>query len=369
LFSFKNVVKRSKVITIDLNFFSIIYTWIVRQVYGEILRKKAKILIVDDYPDNHRLIKTYFVNEPYEIVSATNGHEALYMVENDKPDLILLDIVMPGMDGFEVCKRLKDNRDTFLIPVVMITALEDASNKIRGIELGVDDFITKPIQLIELKARVASLLKVKRFTDELENAEKIIISLALAVESRDENLIGHCNRLANYGALLAEKMGIIEEELEIIRKGAILHDIGKVSISDHILMKPAPLTKDEFEIIKSHPLIGERICKPLSKLSPVLPIIRSHQERFNGTGYPDGLCGKQIPLNTHIVSIVDCYDALTSNRPYREALSKEEALRVLCQEAKDGLWDLDLFHKLHEIVMKEGIEEKVNENTINKYYV
>jgi putative two-component system response regulator len=333
------------------------------------LRKKAKILVVDDFPDNHRLIKTYFINEPYEIVSASNGYEAMHMVEKDTPDLILLDLIMPGIDGFEVCKRLKGNPDTFLIPIIMITALEDSSNKIRGIELGVDDFITKPIQLIELKARVASLLRVKRFTDELENAEKIIISLALAVESRDENLIGHCNRLANYAALLAENLGFLEEELEIIRKGAILHDIGKVSISDKILMKPAPLSKDEFEIIKSHPLIGERICKPLSKLSPVLPIIRSHQERFNGTGYPDGLAGKQIPLNTHIVSIVDCYDALTSNRPYRLALSKEEALRVLSQEAKDGLWDLDLFHKLKEIVTQEGIEEKVNENTINHYYV
>jgi putative two-component system response regulator len=333
------------------------------------LGKKPRILIVDDCPDTFRMIKTYFANEPYELVSAINGYEALHMVEEETPDLILLDVLMPGINGFDVCKHLKENPATFLIPIVMITALEDSSNKIRGIELGVDDFITKPIHLVELKARVASLLRVKRFTDELENAEKIIISLALAVESKDENLIGHCNRLANYATLLAKRLGMSEEEIEVIRKGAILHDIGKVSISDHILLKAAPLSTEEFEIIKEHPIIGERICKPLATLSPVLPIIRSHQERYNGSGYPDGLKGKQIPLHTHIVSIVDCYDALTSNRPYRMALSKQEAIRVLNQETKDGLWEKKLLKKLTEVVSQEGIEEKVNENTIHEYQV
>ena len=331
--------------------------------------KKPRILIVDDCPDTHRMIKTYFINDPYEIISAINGYEALHMIEEKTPDLILLDVLMPGINGFDVCKQLKENPATFLVPIIMITALEDSANKIRGIELGVDDFITKPFQLVELKARVASLLRVKKFTDELDNAEKIIISLALAVESKDENLIGHCNRLANYATILAKKLKMSEEEIEVIRKGAILHDIGKVSISDHILLKTAPLSTEEFEIIKEHPVIGERICKPLATLSPVLPIIRSHQERYNGSGYPDGLSGRQIPVNTHIVSIVDCYDALTSNRPYRKALSKTEALRVLGQETKDGLWEKKLLENLTDIVSQKGIEEKVNENTINEYQV
>ena len=293
------------------------------------MEDKAIILVVDDQPDNIQLIERYFRHFPYQIISATNGEQTLKLVDQNPPDLILLDVVMPGMDGFEVCRRLKGDPTTRLIPIIMVTSLDKTNNKVRGIKAGVDDFLTKPINFIELKTRVASLLRVKRYTDELENAEKIIFSLALAVEAKDRYTMNHCRRIASYGTLLGTKLGLPEDVIKTIQRGAYLHDIGKIAISDRILLKPGPLTQHEFEMIKKHPQIGEKICQPLNTLNSALPIIRHHHERYNGTGYPDGLAKEQIPLTAQIVAIVDCYDALTSNRPYREAMSKSGAIEML----------------------------------------
>ncbi|MBN2423568.1 MAG: response regulator [Calditrichaceae bacterium] len=310
----------------------------------------ATILIVDDLPDNILLVKNFFINEPYRFVDAGNGIEALKLINEEKPDLILLDIVMPGMDGFQLCEKIKSNPETCLIPVIMLTGLDDSESKLKGIELGADDFVTKPFNAIELRARVASLLRMKEYTDQLEYAEKIIFSLALVVEAKDPYTQGHCQRLADYGSRLGKKIGLEEKEIRTIRRGGILHDIGKLAIHDDILLKPGPLSKEEYEIIKSHPIEGEKICKPLKTLADVLPIIRHHQERSDGLGYPDGLKNDEIPLAAKIIAIVDCYDALTTDRPYRRAVSREEAIAIIEEEKNRGKWDEKLFSEFCKVV-------------------
>lgn len=328
------------------------------------VKERPKILVVDDQPENIDLIKHYFLNLPYKIYSAANGVQAMQLVSENPPDLIILDVVMPEMDGFEVCRRLKTNPRTRLIPIIMVTSLDKSRNKIQGIKAGVDDFLTKPIDFIELKTRVASLLRVKRFTDELENAEKIIFSLALAVEAKDKYTMNHCRRIAKFGAILGDRLGLKNDIIRTIRRGAYLHDIGKIAISDKILLKKGPLEKHEFEIIKRHPIIGVQICNPLNTLKTTLPIIKHHHERYNGTGYPDGLAKLEIPLTAQIVAIVDSFDALTSNRPYRKALSKSEAITQLKHETEKGLWNRDLTEIFLEIIDNQSIiEEKKAEFT------
>ncbi len=322
--------------------------------------QKPTILIVDDLPENVELIKSLFMGQPYQLLSANNGEEALSIVDEHKVDLVLLDVIMPGMDGFTVCERLKTNTKTRLIPVIMITGLEDSHSKLRGINLGVDDFITKPVNMFELKARAASLIKLKQYTDQLENAESILFSLALTVEAKDPNTRGHCTRLANYGTLLSEEIGLTESEIRSVRRGGILHDIGKLAIQDSILLKPGPLTSEEFEIIQTHPEAGEKICRPLQTMEDVLPIIRHHQERFDGSGYPDALKGEEIPIGARIVSVVDAYDALTTARPYRTAMQPAEALNVLDGEEEQGKWDKQLLTQLRKVLKKPDLEERIN---------
>ncbi len=320
--------------------------------------EKHKILVVDDHPDNVRLIQTYFRDEPWIINSASNGQEALEFVADDPPDLILLDLMMPRMDGFEVSKRLKSDPATRLIPIVIMTAFANSENKIKGIKLGVDDFITKPINFLELRTRIRSLLRIKGYTDELEQAEKVIFSLALAVEAKDQYTMGHCKRLAEIGAELGKNLGMSDDEVTTIRRGAYLHDIGKIAIDEQILLKPGPLDETEFRRVKQHPVVGERICKPLRTLQPALPIIRHHHERFNGSGYPDALKAEKIPVGAQIVGLVDCYDALTSDRPYRRAVKQEKALTLMEKDVHTGLWDRELFNDFSRIIQNNSISSK-----------
>jgi len=314
----------------------------------------SRILIVDDSTDNIRLV-TEILNrqeEKYEVYSASDGLEAIEYIKMQQPDLIMLDVVMPGMDGFEVCKIIKSNEQTRLIPIVMITALDSQQDRLRGLDAGVDDFVSKPFNVYELLARVKNLLKLRSYINELEHAEQVIFSLARAVEAKDEYTEGHCERLS----ILAEEMGkeldLSDKDLQILRRGGILHDIGKIAIDDAILLKPGRLTEEEFEIIKEHPVIGENICKPLKTLQPVLPIIRYHQERYNGSGYPEGLEGDGIPIHARIIGIVDCYDALTTDRTYRKALSEDDAIKIMVKETSDGLWDPKLFDILLDLLKR-----------------
>jgi putative two-component system response regulator len=234
----------------------------------------------------------------------------------------------------------------------MITGLSDREDKIRGIEAGADEFLNKPIFPEELFARVKSLIKLKEFTDELESAEDVLCTLGLSVEARDPYTEGHCERLARYAQELGRHLGLDEESLTALRRGGYLHDLGKITVPDEILKKGADLSAAEWEIMKQHPITGELICRPLKSLRDVLPIIRSHHEHWNGTGYPDRLRGDDIPLLARILTVVDVYDALTTERPYKNAVSHDEAARVMRREAEAGLWDATLVREFFAMLAK-----------------
>jgi putative two-component system response regulator len=305
-------------------------------------RRGQRILVVDDNQDNVVLMRELLGSRGYEVLTAASAEDAQDIIHSQPPDLILLDVIMPGKSGYELCRELKQDPQTRLIPVVMITGLTDREDKIRGIEAGADDFLNKPIFPEELFARVNSLLKLKEFTDELESVETVLFSFALGVEARDPYTEGHCDRLSHYASELGRHLGLDEESVIALKRGGVLHDVGKIRIPDEILKKGSNLTPQEWEIMKQHPIIGENICKPLKSLRKVLPIIRNHHEHWNGSGYPDGLRGHDIPLLARILQVVDVYDALRTERPYKPALSHEDSERTMTEEAQAGLWDREL---------------------------
>jgi putative two-component system response regulator len=243
---------------------------------------------------------------------------------------------MPGLSGFDLCRQVKANPATRLIPVVLITALNESDDRIEGINAGADDFLSKPINVSELRARVRSLIRLKRYTDELENAESVIISLALTIEARDPYTEGHCERLADYAVAFGDRLGLLEDDLEALYRGGFLHDVGKVGIADAVLHKTSSLTEAEFEQMKRHTVIGDRLCGQMRSLQRVRPIVRHHHERLDGTGYPDGLKGDAIPLLAQIMGIVDVYDALITDRPYGRKYSTDEACAELKRQVEKG---------------------------------
>lgn len=310
----------------------------------------AKILIVDDESRSRTALEMLLRREGYEIHDAFDGASALAACAAIHPDLILLDVLMPGMDGFEVCKRIKARPETRLTPVVLITGLSDTEDRIKGINAGADDFLSKPIDLNELLARTRSLIKLKQYTDELEHAEAVLFSLALSIEARDPYTRGHCERLAEMSSRLGEKLQLPDDHVKALRRAGVVHDVGKVVVPDAILLKPGPLSADEMEIVKKHPVVGEKICAPLKIFRPVLPIIRHHHERYDGSGYPDHLQGAQIPLTARILQLADVYDALTTDRPYRKADQSEIALGIMDEEAKRGWWDRELLDAFRDMI-------------------
>ncbi len=306
------------------------------------MAEQPLILIVEDEPANLNVLDLLLRQMGYRTFCAHDGLEAKEFMEKELPDLVLTDVMMPRMDGYELCTWIKSNPITRLIPVVLLTGLNRLDDKIHGIETGADDFLTKPFEHVELRARITSLLKLKSFTDELENAEGVIFSLALAVEVKDHYTQGHCFRLSQHGMEVGRRLGLDDDMLQAIRRGGILHDIGKIGIPDRILLKPGPLTGSEREIMRAHPEKGEGICKPLHTLAPALPIIRNHHERVDGNGYPDGLKSDEIHIGAKIIAAVDLFDALVTDRPYREALPFREALRILQAARDDGHLDKDV---------------------------
>jgi len=246
-----------------------------REEYGRSRQRAPKILVVDDKLDTLLLLRELLSSRGYDIITATEAEEARQMVHSERPELILLDVVMPGKSGYDLCRELKEDPFTRLIPVVMITGLSDRDDRVRGIEAGADDFLSKPLYPEELFARVKSLLKLKEFTDELENAEAVLVALALGIESRDPYTGNHCERLARYAADLGHHVGLDGDSIIALKRGGYLHDLGKVSIPDEILKKGTRLTPDEWEIMKQHPVIGEAICRPLKSFQNVLPIKRN----------------------------------------------------------------------------------------------
>jgi putative two-component system response regulator len=309
----------------------------------------GRVLVVDDLSANVGLVTAVLQADGYVVRAASSGQEALEAVVQEQPDLILLDVVMPGLDGFEVCRRLKADAATRLIPVVLVTALRDSGDRIRGINAGADDFIIKPFNPHELRARVRSLIRIKRYTDDLDSAESVIVSLALTIEARDESTEGHCQRLAAYASALGARLGLDDEDLRALRLGGFLHDIGKVGIPDAVLLKPGRLTAAEFQVMKTHTVIGDRLCSELRSLRRVRPIVRGHHERLDGSGYPDQLRGDRIPLLAQVMGVVDVFDALTTRRPYKAALAAEQAFAELLGEAERGWRRRDIVNAFIEL--------------------
>jgi putative two-component system response regulator len=311
---------------------------------------KATILVADDTEANLELLSGILTAAGYQVVCARNGEQAMAAVLRGGVDVVLLDVVMPGRTGFSACQQIKSNPKTRLIPVVLVTSLTDTDDRIHGIMVGADDLLTKPVNKHELLARVHSLLRLKSFTDELENAETVLFSLATSIEAKDPYTEGHCERLSEYSVALGERIGLSEELRVALRRGGMVHDVGKVAVPETILLKPGPLTELEWKVMKQHPVVGEKICLPLKSFRLVVPIIRHHHEKLDGSGYPDGLKGDEIPITARVLQTVDIYDALTTDRPYRKALSPEKAIAQMREEVKRGWWDASLVDEFEGLV-------------------
>ena len=322
---------------------------------------KALILVVDDEASIRSILTRILRADGYDVAVEVEGRGALDSVRLLRPDVVLLDLMMPGMDGFEVCRHLRADPDTRLTPVLLLTGLSTVEDKVRGLDAGADDFLAKPPERLELLARVRSLVRLRRRTDQLVQAESVVLSLARSIEGKDPCTEGHCERLSKYGVTLGRRLGLHEDDLEALRIGGILHDIGKVAVPDAILLKEDRLTPEEWVVMKKHPLTGEHVCGPVHSFGRVLPIIRHHHEKFDGSGYPDGLMGSEIPITARVLQIVDVYDALTSERPYRDALSARDGMLALKVEVDQGWWDRDVYAEFERMIIEDDKSGDGNE--------
>src|SRR5213593_843127 len=270
----------------------------------------ARVLVVDDQEANRQMVREVLEPLGYTIAEAPDGAVALEAVARQVPDIVLCDVVMPKRDGYAVCRALKSDPKTRLVPIVMLTSLDQLPDKLQAVELGADDYLTKPFNVVELTTRVRSLLSLKHFTDELEHASRVLESIALVVESRDRYTGDHCRRLGRYGKLVGQAMGLGEEDLRSLWLAGTFHDLGKIAVSDAVLNKPDRLSPDELTLMRTHPVVGSDLCRSMRSMDRVVPLIRHHHERLDGSGYPDGLEGSEIPLTVRILTVVDVYDAL-----------------------------------------------------------
>jgi putative two-component system response regulator len=309
-----------------------------------------KILVVDDHAASRMAAVAVLAMEGYEVIEADSGFTAVELVAQKAPDLILLDVMMPEMDGFQVCQLLKQNEHTRLIPIIFITGLNDRRSRIRGIEVGADNFLSKPFDRLELTARVKSLVTQKRLNEELDHAEQVLFSIARAIESRDPKTGDHCERLVKFGKAFGEYLNLTRNQIRDLMWGGYLHDIGKVAIPDAVLLKTGKFTAQEWDIMKQHVLIGEKICQPLRNIRGVIPIIRHHHERWDGSGYPDGLVGKDIPYLAQVFQMIDIFDALISERPYKRAFTLEEAKALMAEETALGWRNPRLMQQFTEFI-------------------
>ena len=308
------------------------------------------ILVVDDQEPNRELLDELLTAQGFKVITVPDGASAFLELTRTQVDLVLMDVMMPNLSGFEICDKIKSNPETCLIPVVLITALSEKEDRIEGIKAGADDFLTRPVDRTELLARVRSLLRLKQRTDELERAEAVLFTLARSIEGKDPYTHGHCERLSEGSARLGAHLGLAEEEITALRRAGVVHDIGKVAVPDAILLKPGKLTEDEWKLMREHSVVGERICAPLKSFRLVLPIIRHHHEKLDGSGYPDGLRGDAIPMTARILQIVDVYDALTTVRPYKRAFSIADAFQTMREEVDKGWWDRHIFDQFEQLI-------------------
>ena len=296
------------------------------------------VLVADDTESVRSLFAELLAADGYRVLTACDGSAAFEAAQRYRPDVLLLDVRMPGLDGVEVCRRVKAAAETRLTPVILVTGAADSADRLEGIEAGADDFLMKPVNPLELRARVRVLSRVKHLIDELDSAEAAFMALALTIEARDPTTNGHCERLARYAVRFGQALGLEGDDLGALHRGGYLHYVGKVGVPDAVLLKPGRLTAAERELMRRHPDIGDSLCAPLQSLRRVRPIIRHHHERLDGSGYPCGLRGDAVPVLAQIVAIVDVYDALTTTRPYRSALPHAQAVRELLAGVREGLY-------------------------------
>ncbi len=314
----------------------------------------GRILVCDDTPANREMLQELLETAGFTVDTAESGEAVLPAIAEDKPDLVLLDIRMPGLDGFEVCEWIKQNPETEFLPVVLVTALSEIRDRMRSTQVGADDFVTLPVNRLELVARAKSLLRLRMYYRDLEDHQNVLLSLASVLEAKDPYTRGHSARVGELAARLAQEVGLPPALCDQMRIAGLLHDIGKVGVPERVINKPGHLTEDEFLTIMTHPASGESICRRLRTVHSVLPMIRFHHERYDGKGYPDHLKGEEIPLGARILALADAFDALTSDRSYRRRVPKDEALQILARETVEGHWDPAIYAALAAMIRKEG---------------
>lgn len=315
----------------------------------------AKVLVVDDLPMNLELLEAILLTQKYEVLKANGGMAALEILTRTDVDLILLDVMMPEMDGFETCRRIKALAATRMVPVILLTGLNDQQSRLKGIDAGADDFISKPPNVPELIARTKSLIRIRQLNRSLASIESVLFSLAKAVEAKDKYTQGHIERVSHLSTVIGRQMGLTPKELKAMEFGGILHDIGKIGIPNSILNKPGPLTPEERKVMETHSTLGYQIGLPLKEnLGLALQVIRYHHEKLDGSGYPDGLSADEIPVVAKIVGVVDIYDALITDRPYRKGMPREKAFSILTEEASAGKIDKDVVNRLISYCINSG---------------
>lgn len=306
----------------------------------------AKVLVVDDMATNRKLLTYVLKPTEFELIEASDGMQALEILRHEECDLVLLDVMMPGIDGFQTCHRIRDELGLKFLPVIMLTSMGSPTDVAKGMAAGADGYITKPFNSVELIARVKAEIERKQLTDRLLDAETVLLALGRMVEARDANTRDHCERLSHAGVVFGKALGLTQDELEALRHGGVLHDIGKLGIPDSILLKKGELDAEEWRIMQQHTVIGAALCSPLRTMQRTADIARSHHEKWNGTGYPDGLRGEEIPLVVRVFQIIDIFDALSSERHYKPAFSHDKVIEIMEQETAAGFWDpqlMDIF--------------------------
>ncbi|HXF84176.1 MAG TPA: HD domain-containing phosphohydrolase [Anaerolineales bacterium] len=330
----------------------------------------STILIVDDEYAGRETLLSVLEGEGYRLETAENGQQAIEKARQILPDVILLDVMMPGMDGFEVCRIIRHDPQLAEIPIIVLTALDDRESMLAALKAGADDFISKPFDRYELRARLLGITRLNRYRKLIEERTRLrdahdkllaayeatIEGWSRAMDLRDHETEGHSRRVADLTVRLAKELGMTDDELIHVRRGALLHDMGKLAIPDAILHKPGGLTEDEWKIMHTHPQLAYDMLHTIEYLRPALHIPLYHHEKWDGTGYPHGIKGEQIPLPARIFAVADVWDALTSDRPYRRAWSKQDALAYI-QDQAGKQFDPQVVAKFVELIQKQEAGE------------
>ena len=311
----------------------------LRPLLGQV-HDRSCILVVDDDPGQLDLQVEILKQLPHcTVLTARTGEAALKLIAEQQLDLLLLDKGLPDYNGDEICRLVRREYDNQLLPIIMVTGRGDSENLRSSLEIGANDFIKKPFNAVELYSRAKAALEKKQLVDQLDNAGSVLFTLAKMVEARDPNTGEHCSRLVHTSLILGREVGLSEEELTALKKGAVLHDIGKIAIPDAILLKPGPLSESEWEVMRTHPEVGAGICGQLNSIRDAVPIIRHHHERWDGSGYPDGLSGEAIPRVARVFQCADIFDALRYRRAYSGPLSFDEITGIFQRELDAGWRD------------------------------